>query len=65
MSKFKKWLYERFLPAYCKEDLLTTNTRLVKVIAEQKAELDVQAAYIDGLERAMKTRVTIRNEVSR
>ena len=65
MTKFKKWLYERFLPAYCKEDLLTTNTRLVKVIAEQKAELDVQAAYIDGLERAMKTRVTIRNEVSR
>ena len=65
MKKFKKWLFERFLPAYCKENMLETNDKLVTLIAEQKAEIDRLQAYISGLERAMRTRITIKNEVSK
>lgn len=65
MKKLKKWLFERFLPAYCKEDMLETNDKLVALIAEQKAEIDRLQAYISGLERAMRTRITIKNEVSK
>lgn len=65
MKKFKKWLFERFLPAYCKENMLETNDKLVALIAEQKAEIDRLQAYISGLERAMRTRITIKNEVSK
>lgn len=65
MKKLKKWLFERFLPAYCKENMLETNDKLVALIAEQKAEIDRLQAYISGLERAMRTRITIKNEVSK
>lgn len=65
MSRLKRWLYKRFLPAWCKEDLMKANANLASVIAEQRAELDRLNAYIDGLENAMRAqrRVVIRNEV--
>lgn len=67
MTKLKRWLYNKFLPAWCKEDLIQTNANLISVIAEQRAELDRLNAYIDGLENAMRSqrRIVIRNEVSK
>ncbi len=65
MSKFKKWLYNRFLPAYCRDNLMETNARLLAANAEQKREIERLNAYISGLETAMRNqrRVVIRNEV--
>lgn len=65
MSKIKAWLYQRFLPAWCKDDLLERNAQLVDTVAEQKQEIDRLNAYIDGLHTALRSRqrVTIRNEV--
>ncbi|MEM5767486.1 MAG: hypothetical protein AAGU32_04260 [Bacillota bacterium] len=65
MTQFKRWLYTRFLPAWCKEDLISTNSNLAKTVAEQRHEIDRLNAYIDGLETAMRAqrRITIRNEV--
>lgn len=65
MSKFKKWLYNRFLPAYCRDNLMETNARLLSANAAQKREIERLNAYISGLETAMRNqrRVVIRNEV--
>lgn len=67
MTKFKRWLYTKFLPAWCSEDLLSANQRLDRVIGEQKAEISRLNAYIDGLENAIRhqRRIVIRNEVSK
>lgn len=61
MSKFKLWLYQRFLPAYCRDELTETNKRLSAIIIEQKQEISRLNAYIDGLEMAMRSqrRITI------
>ena len=65
MSKFKRWLYNRFLPAWCKEELLSANRALSKTVAEQQHEIERLNAYIDGMETALRAqrRITIRNEV--
>lgn len=65
MKRFKRWLYNKFLPAWCKEDLISTNQRLLVANAEQKHEIGRLNAYIDGMETAIRVRskITIRNEV--
>ena len=67
MKKIKTWLYGRFLPTWCKDDLMETNAHLTTVIAEQRGEIDRLRGYIDGLETAMRRerRIVIRNEVKR
>lgn len=65
MTKFKRWLYNRFLPDWCHDNLMETNARLLAANAEQRQEIDRLNAYIDGLHTAMRAqrRITIRNEV--
>lgn len=53
MGKFKKWLYERYLPAWCRSDLMEANDRLRKRIDTQAREIDRLESYIDGLEQAL------------
>jgi len=68
MSKFKQWLINRFLPAYCRDELKEENRRLAAKVAEQQAEIDRLNAYIAGLETAMRAqrRITINvGEVSK
>lgn len=67
MSKFKRWLYNKFLPAWCKDDLLEANARLREQTEAQSREIDRLRAYISGLETAMRhhRRLTVRNEVRR
>lgn len=68
MRKIKKWLCGKFLPAYCRDDLLDTNKRLITKIAEQEQEIERLNAYIDGMQYAMvrQPRVIIKaKEVAR
>jgi hypothetical protein len=67
MKRLKAWLYQRFLPAYCRDELMEENARLLKANAEQRAEIDRLNAYIQGMETALRSRqrVIIRNEVTR
>lgn len=67
MSKFKRWLYNKFLPALCKDDLMEANAQLEAVVEAQREKIDRLNAYIDGMETAMRyqRRVTVRNEVRR
>lgn len=61
MTKFKRWLHNRFLPVYCRENLLETNARLLEANAAQKQEIARLRAYINGLHTALRRqpRITI------
>ena len=50
IKKFKKWLFENFLPAYCKEKLIEENKKLNDEINELKVIIVEREAYIRGLE---------------
>lgn len=67
MLKIKKWLCERFLPAYCREELLNENKSLSKIIERQNSEIARLKAYISGVETSMRyaKRINIHNEVSK
>lgn len=56
MRQFKKWLYNKFLPAWCKESLIEDNKRLLAANAAQKQEIERLTAYINGMEAAIRTR---------
>lgn len=65
MTKFKKWLILKFLPTYCREELLEENRRLMQKIDTLQAKNDRLNAYIDGMEAALRyQKITIRNEVT-
>ena len=65
MKKFKRWLIEKFLPTYCRNELLEENKQLANKIAELQAKNDRLNAYIDGMESALRyQKITIRNEVT-
>ncbi len=55
MSKFKKWFFNKFLPAYCKEKLIEENSSLIKKYEELKTENKSLKAYIDGLETGLRS----------
>lgn len=40
MRRFKRWLYHKFLPAWCKEDLMEANARLAERVDAQGREID-------------------------
>lgn len=64
MSKFKKWLYERYLPAYLRDDLMEANKRLLKTVDAQAQEIERLNAYIDGMQDAMirQSRIIIKGK---
>lgn len=68
MSSVKKWLYERYLPAYLRDDLMEANRRLQKKVDEQAREIERLNSYIDGMQDAMirQSRIIIKGrEVSK
>lgn len=67
MRKFKHWLFNKFLPAWCKESLMEENKRLIAANAAQKQEINQLNAYISGLEAALRVRnkIIINNGVSK
>ena len=63
MKKFKKWLIDHFLPMWAKETVLRDNRQLQKECEELKHKLEVQSAYMAGIEagtRALR-RIVINN----
>lgn len=61
MKKLKRWLIERFLPVYLRQELLKENARLADRIQELEIHIKQLDAYIDGLEFAIRNqrRLTI------
>ena len=63
MRKFRRWLLERFLPAWAKDSVYRENAALRAELDKQRQEIRELDAYIDGLEtglRAMR-RIVIQN----
>ena len=54
MSKLKKWLYERFLPAWGRDDLMRANELLSEKCKAQAREIERLQAYIDGVQAAQR-----------
>lgn len=54
MKKFKRWLIERFLPAWAKETILKENEELRQSVAELRQKLNERDSYIDGLESGIR-----------
>lgn len=67
MGKFKRWLYNKFLPAWCKDDLMEENAALARRIGTLGQKNRELSAYIDGMETALRRcgRITIHSEVKR
>jgi len=65
MRRFRKWLLEKFLPAWAKESVYADNKRLLAQLERQKQEIKELNVYIDGLETALRSmrRIVITNEV--
>jgi len=65
MRRFKKWLLEKFLPAWAKDSVYAENKRLLAQLERQAQEMRELNAYIDGLETALCSmrRIVITNEV--
>lgn len=54
MKKLREYLINRFLPAWCREELLEENKKLRQKVERQAAEIDRLNAYIDGVTDAMR-----------
>lgn len=54
IKRFKRWLCERFLPAWAVDTLKRDNEHLRQVVTEQRAEINALNAYINGMQRALR-----------
>ena len=66
MSKVKQWLLERFLPEWCRQELLEENARLLAEVQLLQGQIAQRQAYIDGMDTALRAmrKVIIKNEVT-
>ena len=53
MTRLKRWIIDKFLPAWCRSELMDENRRLIENIEKQAAKIDRLNAYIDGLQDAL------------
>lgn len=53
MTRLKRWIIDKFLPAWCRSELMDENRRLIEKTEEQAAKIDRLNAYIDGLQDAL------------
>lgn len=68
MGKFKRWLCNKFLPAYCRDALLEENARLRELVSDYQKENARLRSYIDGMDAVLRRqrRIVINNgEVSK
>lgn len=65
MRRLRKWLLEKFLPAWAKDSVYADNKRLLAQLERQAQKMRELNAYIDGLETALRSmrRIVINNEV--
>ena len=55
MKKIRWWIINKFLPMWAKETLLKENEALRAEVVRLNAKLDEKDAYIDGLQRGIKS----------
>ncbi len=68
MGKFKRWLCDKFLPAYCRDALTEENARLRVLVSDYQEENARLHSYIDGMDAVLRRqrRIVINNgEVSK
>lgn len=67
IKRIKQWLVDSFLPMWAKETVLQENRALIRENAELKRKLDIQKAYIAGVEAGARTlrRIVINNNTGR
>lgn len=63
MRHVRKWLLERFLPAWAKDSVYRENRALRDKLERQERDIRELNAYIDGLETALRSmrRIVIQN----
>lgn len=62
MRGLKRWLLERFLPAWAKDSVYRENAALRAELARLERELRELNAYVDGMEAALRRqKIVIRN----
>lgn len=54
MNRLKRWLVDRYLPAYAREVLLEENERLRKDLEDARGELRELQNYAAGIEYALR-----------
>ena len=54
MSKIKQWFFYKYLPAYCKEELMEENKELQEKVQALKAKNKELEAYISGMQRGLR-----------
>lgn len=59
MWRAKKKIVEKYLPMWCRYELMEENTRLHEKIKEQAGEISRLNAYIDGVHHALHYRQKI------
>ena len=59
MKKFRSWLINKFLPAWAKEAVYQENKRLRDEIIRLNSAIAERDAYIDGLERGIRSQSRI------
>ena len=61
--KFKKWFFRRFLPEWCREELMEQNERLIAANNDLRQENERLKSYIDGVHAALRVgrKITIYN----
>lgn len=66
MNKLKKWLVEKYLPEWCRQELKVENARLMAEVERLRRRAEQQEAYIDGMATALRVmrKVIIKNEVT-
>lgn len=59
MLKLKRMIVEKYLPSWCRVELIDENGKLKEKIAKQADEIRELKAYIDGMHDAMRYRQKI------
>ena len=64
MRKFKRWLIDRILPVWAKEQLRKENAELREIIREQETHIRELNACIDGMQFCVRyqQRITVNNK---
>lgn len=63
MRKFKMWLFRRFLPEWCREELLQDNRKLSLDCAAAQRKIEQLQAYIRGMQSVLRAgrKIVIQN----
>lgn len=54
LGRFKRWLILKYLPAWCRDELLEENRQLREKVEHQAGEISKLNAYIEGVTDAMR-----------